>query len=529
MSILSVSFLLFVLGLCVLYFALPKRFQWWVLLAFSLAFYALGGLLNLPWLLLTAFSTWGAARYIQSRADAEKTWLKEHKAETTKEERSAYKARGKAARRRVMVLCLLLNVAVLCAFKYIHFLLAQANALAGIFGGAVKDSIRWVVPLGISFYTFQTVGYLCDVYWGKARAEQNPMKLLLFTSFFPQITQGPISAWNDLAPELFSPHSLDYDHFSLGAQRMIWGFFKKMVVANLLAGYVQKVFVGYHSYAGLAAFLGALCYAAQIYADFSGYMDIMCGLCQILGIRLTENFDRPYFSKSIAEYWRRWHMSLGTWFKNYVYYPIAMAKWNQKLGKSARKRLGKAFGNYLPATVALVATWLATGLWHGASWSYIAWGGINGLFIIFSMWMEGPYAKWKQTLRINENSWLWRAFQVGRTFLLVTFIKVLPEVGTLGQGLGLWKRIFTALSLPRSLGELLPFVDNYRNLCAVLFGICLMLAVSLLQRRGSVREQLRRRLPYGVRMAIFVLLFFLIIYFGVPASGGLGGFLYAEF
>ena len=529
MSILSVSFLLFVLGLCVLYFLVPKRAQWWVLLAFSLGFYALGGLLNLPWLLLTAFSTWGAAQYIQKDADAEKAFLAAHKADLSKEERSARKAGGKKRRRRVMVLCVLLNIGVLCAFKYVHFLLAQANALAGLFGAQITDSVRWIVPLGISFYTFQTLGYLCDVYWGKTRAEGNPMKLLLFTSFFPQITQGPISTWNDLSGELFAPHSPSYDSFSLGAQRMIWGFFKKMVVANILSGYVEKLFSNYDSYIGVAVFLGALCYAAQIYADFSGYMDIMCGLCQILGIRLTENFERPYFSKSIAEYWRRWHISLGAWFKNYVYYPLAMARWNQKLGKYAKKRWGKAFGNYLPATLALVAVWLTTGLWHGASWSYIAWGGVNGLFIIFSMWMEGPYGKWKKALHIRESSRLWRAFQVGRTFLLVTFIKVLPEVGTLADGLGLWKRIFTEHSVPHSLAELLPFVDTYRNLAAVLLGVLLMLLVSLLQRRGSVRAWMGRKLPELIRIWIYVALFFLILYFGVPASGGLGGFMYAEF
>ena len=529
MSILSVSFLLFAVGLLAVYFAVPGRFRWWVLLVFSLAFYALGGLLNLPWMLLTALSVWGAARYIQTNADAEKAYLAAHKGELSKEARSTYKAKGKAARRRALTLCILLNVGVLCAFKYVHFLLAQADAVARLFGGGVRDTIQWIVPLGVSFYTFQTVGYLCDVYWGKAKAERNPMKVLLFTSFFPQITQGPISAWNDLSDQLFTPHELRYENFSLGAQRMIWGFFKKMVVANILAAYVQQVFAHYNEYAGVAVFLGALCYAAQIYADFSGYMDIMCGLCQILGIRLTENFDRPYFSKSIAEYWRRWHISLGVWFKNYVYYPLAMARWNQKLSKSAKKRLGKAFGNYLPATLALVIVWLTTGLWHGASWSYVAWGGVNGLFIIFSMWMEGPYGKWKKALHIREDAWLWRAFQVGRTFLLVTFIKVLPEVGSLRDGLGLWKRILTEHSVPRSLGGLLPFVESYRELAVALLGIGLMFAVSLLQRRGSVREQLGRKLPYLLRIVIFVFLFFLILYFGVPASGGLGDFMYAEF
>ena len=529
MNIISVSFLLFALGLCLVYFLVPKRFQWLVLLVFSLGFYALGGLISLPWLLLTAVSVWAAARAIGHKAREEKSWLAAHKAELSKEQRAEYKARAKQIRRRILVLCLLWNIGVLCAFKYVHFLLAQVNALAGLFGWGFQDSIRWLVPLGISFYTFQSVGYLCDVYWGKIQAEESFWRVLLFTSFFPQITQGPISSYGELGDQLFAHHELEYKNFSWGVQRLIWGFFKKMVVANLLAGYVSTVFEHYGEYAGISVFLGALCYSGQIYADFSGYMDIMCGLCQILGIRLTENFDRPYFSKSIAEYWRRWHMSLGAWFKNYVYYPMAMARWNQRLSKFAKRHWGKTVGGYLPATVALVVVWLATGLWHGASWGYIAWGGVNGLFIIFSMWMEGPYAKWKKALRIREDTWLWRAFQVLRTFLLVTFIKVLPEVGKLSDGLGLWKRIFTEHSIPHSLRQLLPFVEVYRELAVVLFGLCLMFLVSLLQRRGPVRGWLERHVPYVLRILLFVGLFFLILYFGVPASGGLGGFMYAEF
>ena len=529
MNILSVSFLLFAAGLFVLYFLIPKRFQWWLLLIFSLAFYALGGWLNLPFLLITASSVWGAACLIQRNNEQQKDYLKVHKADLSKDEKNAYKAKQKSRRKLILVLTLVLNFGILCAFKYIHFLLAQVNAVARLFGGEVTDTIKWIIPLGISFYTFTSVGYLLDVFWGKSEAQKNYFKVLLFTSFFPQITQGPISVYGDMSGELFGEHSLDYHSFSWGAQRMIWGFFKKMVVANMLAPYVSKTFVNYPVYTGIATFLGALCYSAQIYADFSGYMDIMCGFCQMLGIRLTENFNRPYFSKSIAEYWRRWHMSLGTWFKNYIYYPIAISKWNQKLGKTAKNKLGKAFGNYLPATVALVVTWLATGLWHGASWGYIAWGGVNGLFIIFSMWMEKPFETWKKALRINESTWLWRAFQTLRTFLLVTFIKVLPEVDGLRAGLGLWKRIFTEHTFPHTVSELLPFVDNATNLYAILFGILLMFIVSLLQRKQPVREWLEKKTIYPVRMLIFVALFFLILYFGVPASGGIGGFMYAQF
>ena len=553
MSIISLSFLAFALLLLILYYAAPKRFQWWLLLIFSLGFYALSGaseavhdsslslwtrLLSFlrdglsvsVFLLITAFSTWGAALWIQHRADRDKAYLKAHKADLSKEERTAYKKKGAASRRRILTLCLLLNLGILCAMKYVHFVLAQANTVTSWFGGHVTDTVKWIVPLGISFYTFQTVAYLCDVYWTNCTAEKNPLKVLLFTSFFPQITQGPISTWKDLSPELFTPHKLDYHNFSYGAQRMIWGFFKKMVVANILSAYVATAFAKYPTYTGLATFMAALCYSAQIYADFSGYMDIMCGLCEMLGIRLTENFERPYFSKSVAEYWRRWHISLGAWFKNYVYYPLAVSRWNQKLGKWSKQHIGKAVGGYLPATIALVIVWLATGLWHGASWAYIAWGGVNGVFIIFSMWMEKPYEKWKKALHIRETSWLWRAFQVLRTFLLVTFIKVLPEVGTLGQGFGLWKRIFTEHTIPRSIPQLLPFAPYPRPLGAVCLGIVLMFVVSLLQRKGSVRARMERRVPYVLRLLVYAFLFFMIIYFGIPASGGAReGFLYAQF
>ena len=530
MNILSAAFIAFTVALVILYYAIPKKYQWHLLLVASLAFYCMGGIRHAIYILITAASTYFAAKYIGDHADKQKAYLKENKKTLTKEEKDRIKNDGKAHRRRILVLTLVLNFGILCAFKYIHFVISQVNAVAHIFGGAgITDTIQWIIPLGISFYTFQSMGYLLDVFWNKCTAEKNFFKVLLFTSFFPQITQGPISNYKDLTTELYKEHTFNYHHYSWGVQRMIWGFFKKMVVANMLSAYVQDVFANYNNYAGISVLIGAFMYSAQIYADFSGYMDIMCGLCEILGIKLTENFDRPYFSKSIAEYWRRWHISLGAWFKNYIYYPMAMAKWNQRLGRNAKQKFGKAFGNYLPASVALVVVWLTTGLWHGASWAYIAWGGVNGLFIIFSMWMEHIYDGWKEKLHINETSWGWKAFQVIRTFILVTFIKVLPEVGTLSDGFGLWRRIFTNYSIPTSFRALLPYVGGKYEFLMVVFGIGLIFVTSLIQRRMPIRRWLERHIAYPVRIGIFVLLFFLIMYFGVPASGGAGSFMYAQF
>ena len=206
-----------------------------------------------------------------------------------------------------------------------------------------------------------------------------------------------------------------------------------------------------------------------------------------------------------------------------------MAKWNQKLGRSAKQKLGKTFGQTVPASVALVVVWLTTGLWHGASWAYIAWGGVNGLFIIFSLWMEPVYASWKGHIGINESSWWWRAFQTVRTFVLVTFIKVLPEVGTLSDGWGLWRQIFTNHTIPNSFSSLLPFVKAKESLLVVMGGTVLIFITSLIQRRQPIRQWLEDHTHYIVRLLIFAVMFIVIIYFGVPASGKAGGFMYEQF
>ena len=531
MSITSFTFVAFVFAALILYYLVPKRFQWIILLLASLVFYARYSEKCLLFVLVTAVTVWGAARVMQGLSDGRKAYLKAHKAEMSKEEKSAYKKKIRKQRKMVMLAALLLNLGILCVVKYFHFALAQINALISLTGGeGIADTYRLLVPQGISFYTFQAVGYLVDVYWENCKAEKNFFRMLLFVSFFPQVTQGPISDYEQLSGELFAEHSLSYDNYARGFQRMLWGFMKKMVLANLVAPYVQDVFANYSTYTGISAFIGALFYSVQIYADFSGYMDIMCGLCEMFGIHLTENFERPYFSKSIAEYWRRWHISLGAWFKRYIYFPIAMSNWSRQLAWKSRERFGQGISDVLPATIALVVVWLCTGLWHGASWGYVAWGLVNGLFIILSLWLEHIYAAWKKALRINESAWLWRAFQTVRTFILVTFIKVLPEVGTLSDGFGLWRQIFTEHTLPKTVDELLPALaaNGTANFVVIMIMIVLLFVTSLMQRKMPIRDYFAR-VPLPGRLIIMACGFAVIIIFGVPAMASGGGFLYAQF
>ena len=534
MSITALSFVLFLAVTFTLYYLIPKRFQWCVLLAASVYFYLCGGVKSAIYLFTTATTIYFATIALQKLTDTRKQYLKENKASLTKEEKTAYKAGIQKKRRGIMLAALLLNIGFLCVFKYLHFALAQLNQLLTLLGGnRIEDTFQLIVPLGISFYTFQAVGYLLDVYWENTVPERNYGKVLLFVSFFPQITQGPISDFETLSGELFAEHEFSYKNYSWGFQRVVWGFFKKMLVANVLSAYVNDVFANYAAYSGITTLIGAFMYSVQIYADFSGYMDIMCGYCEMLGIRLTENFDRPYFSKSVAEYWRRWHISLGAWFKKYIYYPIGMSSWSRKLAKAGKERFGKHVGDSFPATIALLVVWTCTGIWHGASWAYITWGLLNGVFIICSVWMEPLYATVRTKLHLQDTSRLWNAFRLIRTFVLVTFIKVLPEVGTLSDGLGLWWNILTNWSIPKSAGELLPFVDlsligHILNLLFCTVGTVCMFVVDCVRYKNPMRVYFNR-LPGVVRQIILAGVMVLIASFGVRASVGVGGFLYANF
>lgn len=532
MSITSLTFgafLFFTLGA---YWIVPKRFQWYVLLGCSILFYISGGASGALYILITATSIYAATLLMQLVSDKQKAYLKANKAILTKEEKAKYKHRNQRIRKAILVLCLLGNLGILGVFKYFHFALSQVNAVIALLGlNAIPDTFEFAMPLGISFYTFQAIGYLADVYWEHYRPEKNYLKVLLFVSFFPQITQGPISNFESLSNELFTPHTFSYKNYSYGMQRLLWGFGKKLLIANVMDVYVTTLFNNYDHYTGITALLGAFCYSIQIYADFSGYMDIMCGLCEAMGITLRENFDRPYFSKSIAEYWRRWHISLGDWFKSYIYYPIGMSNWSRKLAKYLRAHTAPHFANTFPATIALLVVWSATGLWHGATWGYIFWGLLNGVFIIFSMWMEPVYAGIKKRLGIRDDSRLFQLFQIIRTFFLVTLIKVLPEVGGLRKGLGLWKQIFTEHRIPADWKQLLEFVQTPMIwFWLAMTGTALMFTVSVLQSSGPVRPRFNR-LPVPLRLLVEAVCLLLIISFGGMAmyTFGGGGFLYAGF
>ena len=381
----SYGFIGFAAILFLLYYLVPKKCQWPLLLAASYLFYFFAGPEYLLYIMTTTVSVWLTGRAIQARGEKTAAYVKECGKTLTREEKKAWKEKGKRRQRRLLVLCLLLNLGILAVVKYAAFAIANANALLGAVGLERRlDVPDFVLPLGISFYTFQALGYLIDVYRGTVPAEKNLFRLGLFVSFFPQLIQGPISRFGDLGKSLYEEHPFHARTVALGLERILWGYFKKLVIADRILTAVNAIIREPEIHSGAWVLVGMLFYALELYADFTGGIDITIGIGQALGITVKENFIRPYFSKSIKEYWRRWHISMGTWFTDYIFYPISVSKPMLKLSKWSRAHLGETVGKRIPVYLSSFAVWAATGIWHGASWNFIVWGLGNWVVIMVS-------------------------------------------------------------------------------------------------------------------------------------------------
>ena len=380
MLITSYSFLAFAGGLLLLYYLIPKRAQWGLLLAASYLFYAFSGIKYLAYILATTVVTYLIGCKIGDLRDHQDAFLKEHKALLSREEKKDYKANIKKKQQRWLIAALLFNFGILAVIKYGNFVITN---VAGLFGVTSEDPfLRLALPLGISFYTFQTTGYLIDLFRAEYKPERNFFKFSLFVSFFPQLIQGPISRFAELSKDLFTPHDYNSQQVAFGLQRMLYGYFKKMVIADRIINGLSTIYGDPATYTGTYAFVGMLFYAINLYMDFSGGIDIVIGLAQAMGITLPENFKRPYFAVSLKDYWHRWHISLCNWFKDYLFYPIStspkLLALSKKWKAAGREGLARRFTVYLGTTT----VWLSTGIWHGASWNFILWGVLYGVLLM---------------------------------------------------------------------------------------------------------------------------------------------------
>jgi Predicted membrane protein involved in D-alanine export len=526
MSIQSLGFIIFLIAVIAVYFAVPKKAQWVVLLGASYFFYASGGLQYIAYIIISTVSVYLCARFIEKEDKILKNLLEQNKLIYGTEEKRQAREASKKKKQRLLVLIIVLNLGILAFFKYFNFIADNFNALLDPLGIQKIPNLDLIMPLGISFYTLIAIGYLIDIYRGKYTAEKNLAKFALFIVFFPQIVQGPFVRFKDMAPQLFAQHKINYKNIKYGIQLMLWGYIKKQILADRIGLYVTQIFNNYQNYTGTQAVIATVFYTIQIYADFSGYMDIMTGFCQILGINLTQNFMRPYFSKSIGEFWRRWHITLSSWFREYVFYPLATSKTAVKLGKAGREKFGAYFGSLLPSVLALFPVWFLTGLWHGANWTFIIWGICNGIIIIVSMELGPFYDRAKEKLHINVQSFWWRLFQVARTFFLICLMRLFSRASDLSTSIGMYKKVFTDMNFGDyfKLNTYLQGI-TVRDLLIVAVFIGIFLAVSLLQRRHIVRDLIAQR-PLILRWFLYICAFYSLILLSVSTGGG---FLYAVF
>ena len=393
-------------------------------------------------------------------------------------------------KRMVLGFGVLASVGLLVILKYLNFFGQSASDFVNLFTDAWKyEPIKFMVPIGISFYTLQMISYMTDVYRGKVKAEHNLFKMALYLSFFPQIMEGPISRFTEVADDLYEGRAITFQNLKFGYQRILWGLFKKIVLADRIYATVKYVYGNYAELDGSIIAFGVICYTAQLYLEFSGCMDIIIGSGEIFGITLPENFRQPFAAKDASEFWRRWHITLGSFFKDYIFYPVSLAKPVKKLAKKFKERFGRGVSQFVAPTVALFCVWSCNGLWHGANWTFIFYGMYYFVIIFLENITEAPIKKLAEKLHINREGTPYRIFQAIKMFFIINIGELFFRADTLSDGFAMLGKIITNFHI----SELLYKIDSLKmdeaDLVIAAIGIIIVAIVGTLHERGvKIRE-----------------------------------------
>ncbi len=488
----SIEFLIFFPLVTLVYFVLPRRVRWVWLLGASYYFYMSW---NPRYAVLIALSTviTYASGLLIARAHA----------------------RGNVRGKKLWVAASFVsNLAILFFFKYYGFFAANVNSLFGVAGLHLRaPALDVLLPVGISFYTFQALGYTVDVYRGDVAPCRNLFRYALFVSYFPQLVAGPIERSPNLLHQLEQPHDFDGENVRDGLLLMLFGLFQKVVVADRLATVVQVVFEDYAALPGIAVPLGLFLFAFQIYCDFGGYSNIAIGAAKVIGIDLMQNFRQPYLSRSCGEFWRRWHISLSSWFRDYLYIP---------LGGSRCSKLRKHCN--------LMATFLVSGLWHGASWSFVVWGGLNGLFQVVGERLRPLRERFWAPICPNRDHPVRKAIQIVTTFVLIDFAWLFFRSGSFRWGCAMLRHMVIAFH-PGGL-----FYGGWQALglsgpewIVLLVSLALLIASDVLTAKRPMRPVLAAQ-PLPIRWAVYLIGIFAVLIFGVYGPGfSESQFLYFQF
>lgn len=458
----SIEFLVFFVLVTAVYFCIPDRVKWLYLLMASFYFYMCWKpkfiiLLMIP----TTIDFFMAIKMGQEQE--------------------------KAARRKYLWVSLLTNLGLLFSFKYYNFFTESLNfILAGLNSAYLIPHLNVLLPVGISFYTFQSLSYTIEVYRGQQKPQRHFGRFLAYVSFFPQLVAGPIERPQHLMPQFNSPKPFDYDRVTDGLKLMLWGLFKKAVIADRVAVFVNQVYNNPYDYTGWPLILATVFFAFQIYCDFSGYSDIAIGCAKVLGFDLMDNFNRPYFSKSIQEFWKRWHISLSTWFRDYVYIPMG----------GSRVSTPRLYFN-------LMFVFVISGLWHGASWTFIIWGALNGFYLVFSLWSAGIRERWNTFIGLTKYPHVHKYVKVLITFSLINFTWIFFRANHLSDAWYIITHLFSGLTDPGMLRIVWSgFGHGTANLLATCAAILFMEYIHGIQRHSRIRSMLKGK-PVFLRLSIY--------------------------
>ncbi|MBR6328908.1 MAG: MBOAT family protein [Lachnospiraceae bacterium] len=483
----SFSFLIFFPAVALVYFILPKKIRWVWLLVSSYYFYMSWNALYALLLFSSTLITWLAGILMSRFTGKDPGSLRKKKA--------------------VIAAGIVLNLGILAYFKYFSFLLNNISSITSRFNIPLNlPQVDIVLPVGISFYTFQALGYAIDVYRGDTPVEKNFFRYALFVSFFPQLVAGPIERSGSLLKQVNESTSLSYENLRRGFMMTLCGYFLKVVMADNIAVVVDTVFGEPEKYTGAYVVLATVLFAFQIYGDFGGYSLIARGVAKMLGFNLMGNFDAPYMSASVSEFWRRWHVSLNKWFRDYVYIPLGG---NRK--GTVRKYLN------------VMAVFLLSGLWHGASWNFVIWGGLNGIFQVF----EGILGIGSKKIKTDGQ----RIFRVIVTFVLVDFTWLFFRAGSTAKALSMLSGVFTDPNLwvlftddIFTLGlEMKPFI-------AMVCAIFAVLILDIFKVKGMDLYLWLERQGFLFRLTVYALVLGAILTFGAWGGGfNENTFLYFQF
>lgn len=523
MQLLSYTFVLLWVISFALYYLVPQRHKWQILLAAGLVFYVIG-LRGIPVsLFLTCITTYTCGLYLQKSLTLQREALVHC---TDKESKKQLKHGFEKKRKLVQILYFALNLGALLFYKYTVVALPFFEEW-GVSTGFLQ---KVIMPLGISFYTLTAIGYVVDVGREQCDAQENPWKVLLFLSYFPAVTQGPFNRFAKLKEEFEREHVFDYDRMLRGIQRFVWGAFKKLVIADRIGLFVDTVFASESlEVPGSIFAVAVVFYMLQLYADFSGYMDMALGVSETFDINLPENFKRPYFSKSVAEFWRRWHITLGTWFKDYVMFSFVMSGTGRKITKAGKKRW-PVMGRHIVPIMGTMLVWLLTGMWHGRTISYILWGVYYGLIMSVSLVLETRYAVWKEKLHVKDGRF-YEFFCMARTWLIVFAADVLIRSESLAQAGMIYRALLTRLDVGALFSKTVTSygISKY-GFVLLLAALCLWLVVSLWEEQGKDVRAYLAGWPMPVRWCCYYGILLVVLVTGIYGGGyDTAAFMYQSF